>query len=345
MNVREMHIEFDQSTQQVASNRTRKYLPEEKDWILTKMQERLIQGSISPKKDGSGGFEVNQLYADRIRTLIVSSTMLVPYIDAGQDRYKAYLPADYSYLLSDWSYTSILCGGVSPQTGSQSLNLYALRQNLSKKVAPPFYQTMSVGFPKQVNIPGDLNFINDYKGYPKAHDVSFLTPLVAQVGGYYWERYGDIVKPNCYLYPTTETISPQLHVDGNDETSVTVQQLDLTYHVGQGVRTSNRLMPSNKIPFTRDTAFYKTAHYSPISELAGNLLYVYSDNSFIVTQVGVTYIRKCAPISLSLGSNSELPEQFHQQICDLAVEYVKGRLGDVQGMQLAENDNNNRVTL
>jgi len=248
MTVREMHIELEQSLNQIAAHKTRKYLPEEKDWILTKMQERLIQASLTPRTDGTGGFEINQLYADRIQPLIVSHKPLVPYIDEGKDRYKCFLPADYQYLISNWSYTKVLCEGVTPTIGSTSLTLYALRQNLSGKPTVPYYTTMSVVNGTTVTIPDDLPFFNKYSGYNKKEDVSFLVPVVCQKGGYYWERFGDIVKQGCYLsvVATDTPITPTLTIDGDDKTSVSSQVIPLTYHIGQGTLVSNRMMASKK---------------------------------------------------------------------------------------------------
>lgn len=349
MNVNDMHIEFNQSLQQVASHRTRKYNSGEIDWILTKMQERLIQSSISPKKDGSGGFEVNALYASRISSLIVSDITLPAYIDPGKDnRYRVVFPYDYAYLLDDRSKTIVLCGGVTPQTGSQSLTMYALRQNYSPKTVPDFYSSMQVNLGTTVNIPTDLSFGNTYNGYNRKSDVQDLVPIVSKLGKYYWEKYGDLYyKPGHYIIvnPLDQVVTPSMVIDGEATTTSEASSFTVQMHIGQGKISKNRLTPTNKISSLLDTAFYKTSHYSPVSELGDKVLFVYYDNSFIVTEVVISYVRKCAPISLSLGSNSELPEEFHQQICDLAVEYTQGRLKDIPGYQLTENDNNNRVML
>jgi len=42
MTIREMHIEIEQATQQVAANRGRKWYPEEIDWVLNKIYSLLF---------------------------------------------------------------------------------------------------------------------------------------------------------------------------------------------------------------------------------------------------------------------------------------------------------------
>jgi len=349
MTVREMHIELDQSLQQIAAHRTRKYMPEEKDWILNKMQNRLIQSCIRPNKDGTGGFEIDQLGVDMLRNLIVSGVELVPYIDPGKNRYMCFLPADYSNLLSDWSFTTLLCTSVPANTATDLLDVYAIKQVRSEKESAPYYETVTVAFGDSiVTVPDDLPYANKYTGYNRKEDISLLAPWIAPKGNYYWEQLGDIYRPGHYLLlvPYGSTINTSITVDGTDYTDYEiVVGLELKHHTGNGSQVDNRLTPSNKVSSLNATAFYKSSHYSPISEIKGKLLYIYNDSSFTVSKVGISYIRKALPISLSLGTDSELPEGFHQQICDLAIEYMKGRLENVTGQQLAENDNNTRVKL
>jgi|SRR6187551_218042 len=348
MTIWEMHLELDQSSQQIASHRTRKYRPEEKDWILNKMYARFIQSRIVPRKDGSGGFEVNQLQADAIRTLIMHTT-LDAYIDPNSQRYKCILPNDYAYLLSDWSLTYPICNGNEPTVISVSFPLYSLLLKQTTKDSAPFYETLTSHLVTDVTIPTDLNYGHQYTGFQRKDDLTFLRQFITSKGGYYWERFDNIYKPGYLLQPqySGSAITPTLTIDGSLLTTTTTTNFSFTKHstVTGSERKDNRLTATSKIPGLNATEFYKSSHYSPISELENNNLYVYYDSSFTVSQVGISYIRKYPPMSLSLGINCELPEEFHQTICDLATEYMKGRLGDVQGEQLIQNDNENRVIL
>lgn len=342
MTAREMQIEIKQSLQQVSAYRTRKYTPEEIDWVLNKIYDRFVQSKVVPRPDGSGGFEVNQLDADCIAPLIAHAEMDA-YIES-EEKYYCILPADYQYLLSDWSYATKVCGTDIPGTFTTNLNLYALKLARTAKSAAPFYATLTINLGNSLAIPSGLTLENQWVGYQDKMDISFLRPYLMVKGKYYWEQYGKIKSPGYFLSPSTGTLTPTLLLDGSDATTTTVTALTFTKHAAGGVLRDNRLTASSKIAGLQQTAFYESSWYSPISELGDGILNIYRNSSFTVSRVGISYIRKYAPISVSLGSNCELPEKFHQTICDLAVEYLKGRLDDAQGVQLTKEDINKRVT-
>lgn len=347
-----MHIEFNQSLQQVAANKTLKYQPEEVDWILNKSMGRFIQMKLKQKTDEhgkpTGGFEVSQLDSDAIRTIIVSSYDLVPYIDQDGRRYRCFLPPDYSYLLSDWSYTNLLCG-TTPKVLTNTMSVTGLRQDNSILGTGPFYAAVQVQLGGNVvSIPDDLPYGNKYKGFPNLQDVQFIRKYISLAGQWYWERFDNFYYPGYYINATTSTqssLAPFVVVDGNTTTIVKTSSYNLNSHPGTGKFYDNRLSATDNISGMNSTAFIKSSYYSPISELSNGILYVYNDTSFTVSSVGISYVRKPQPISLYLNTNCELPEEFHQNICDLAVEYTKGTLNDIQGYQQKKADNDNRVVL
>jgi len=352
MTVHDMHIEFNQSLQQVAANKTLKYLPQEIDWILNKMQDRFIQLRMKPKLDErgkpAGGFEVSQLDSDAIRTIIVSSYDLIPYIDQDGRRYRCFLPPDYSYLLSDWSYTTLLCG-TSSQIIDYTMYITALRQDQSTRAAAQFYQNLQVQLGTGlVSIPNDLPYGNKYNGYEDIRDIDFIRKFISLQGKWYWERFDNLYYPSYYINATTNpqgALAPYVSVDGVTSSVVKTSSYGLKSHAGTGKYFDNRLSATDNISGLNSTEFYKSSYYSLISELSNGVLYVYNDSSFTISSVGISYVRKPQPISLYLNTNCELPEEFHQNICDLAVEYTKGTLGDIQGYQQKKADNDSRVML
>lgn len=354
MNAREMHIEIRQSLSQVGANRTRSFLDEELDLALNKIQDRFIQNRLKPKADNSGGFELDQIGADSIRTLIVSARELTPYMDPSDPtRYFCYLPADYQALLSDWSYTKLLCGA-DPAIVNKTLTIYRLRQDYTGKSSAPFYQTMSITMGSTVvGIPTNLPYQNTYTGYQDKADISFLIPWILRKGNFYWENFGeDLEYPGHYLVPTEGSISPTiLTLDGTTiSPTVGTDVKNLIIHSDEGDYYDNRLTASNDVSGLSSTAFLSTSHYAPISELGRGVLFVYrnptdSAGNFIVSKVGISYVRKPQPINLSLNTGSELPPSFHHTLCDLVVEYLKGRLENEKGKALATDDIERRVTL
>lgn len=360
MTVRSMHIDIQQSTQLVAANLTRKWYPEEIDWVLNKIQERVIRQQLRPRKDAlgnlTGGFELDQAGADAIRMLVVTNAPLVPYI-VDSRRYKCFLPSNYSYLLNDGSNTKMICDAtVEEPTASHTHFRTAMRQEQCPVDAAPHYATMQLQMPDQtLTIPDDLPAFNDYAGYPEQKDISFLIPWILWKTGWYWERYDDLYKPSWYIQvqnttPGTAAIVIE-GVDINDTPAgddfiapVTTTKV-YNYHTAAGNPVNNRLCATDIIRNLNQSSFFKTAYYSPITELSDNLLWVYRDSSFIVSGVEISYIRKPQPISLSLNTDCELAEGVHRLICDQAVEYMQARVKDIQGTNLSEADLTKRIIL
>lgn len=359
MTVRDMHIDLDQSTQLVAANRTRKWYPEEKDWVLNKIMERFIRQQLRPRKDAlgniTGGFELDQAGSDAIRMLVVTNAALTPYI-VDNKRYKCFLPADYSYLLSDGSDTKLICDAtVEEPTASHTHFRTAMRQEQCPIDVLPHYGTMILQMPdKTVTIPDDLPPFNDYVGYREQKDISLLVPWILWKSGWYWERYDELYKPGWYIQvqnstPSTATISIEgvtiNDPGGVDYADPVTSTKTYSYHTAAGNSVNNRLLATDIVRQMNQSSFFKTAYYSPITELENNLLWVYRDNSFIVSGVSISYIRKPQPISLSLNTDCELAEGVHRVILEQAVEYMQNRTKDLQGVQLSEADMAKRIVL
>jgi hypothetical protein len=347
MNVQEQHIEIRQGLNQIGANRNKKYEDEEIDWIINRMQDRYIRSCLRPKDNG--GFEVDQLKADDISPLIVSNTTLVPYIN-GSNRYQCFLPPNYQYLLSDGSTTKKLCGSEVPKVVNRNLYLTAVRQDVSVKSTKPFYVTSSVIIKNNtISIPTNLPYQNTYTGFNSLNDIfSFLVPYIAEKGGWYWERVADYEYPLHYirLSETAGTGDSGVTTDGTSSATVVERTLSMLVHTNSGgTFRDNRLTGSHLLYSLNTNPIYKTGYYSPISEIIGKTLYVYRDTNFIISDVRVSYVRKPRIISLSLNTSSELPRSTCQVVCNLAVEYIKGRLENTAGQQIAERDIDKRVTL
>lgn len=357
LNVREMHIELNQSLQKISASRTRKFLPEELDWVLNKIQGRFIQSKLIPRKGNA--FTYNQLEVDAIRPLLVKAK-LPAYIDTEfPNRYKSYLPTDYSYLIADYSYVdNSLCRTQKLIQEEVSLYLYWLKQSRTTKVNAPFYEngTITVNGSYIINFPGDLPYTNDYVGYPNKkdniflyawikHELNQMAKEVLQVGS---EQYGEWYKGNNFVFVSEQSITPPtLVLDGINVTltSQSIEGLKKYPQPDEAIISPNRLESSEDVLNLVTTPFYKPTINSPVSELNGQILYTYGSSSFTISSCGINYVRKPRPISLSLGSDCELMPEFHQTICDLATQYIKGRLENVPAEQLVEKDIETRVTL
>lgn len=348
MNVRDMHIEVNQSLQKVAANRTRKFLTPEIDWVLNKMVERYISSQLKPK---SGGGFVMLNPDSGIRTLVTRQQRQAYVSDEG---FTTILPADFGYLLADSSRVVRVCDQVAnPVKTAAVINLTALTLGQTAKSTPMYYETVKVSVAGDIaQIPASLPIPNKYIGYNSKSDISFVVPFILsclrRLGhDVYWERFGNLVyKPGQFIIRETAGTYASIQKDGGlYEQGTALDPLAAWTYGLAGQPVANRLTSSVLIPDLTQAGFYKSSALSPISELVGYELKTYADSSFIVTSTGLTYIRKPQNISLDLGTDCDLDPLVHPSICDLAVEYLKGRTDDQLGTQLAAQDLERRVTL
>lgn len=353
MTVREMHIEIGQSLQKVAANKTRKFLSEEVDWVLNKIQDRFIQQALRPIPEQPQKYRfADQIRQDMLRYITVTGKTLEA-IRKDDVSVQCFLPHDYQFLLSDVSQMANLCNGTIARTEADEFRYYnTLKLSKSNLPSGPYYvsnNSIQVG-PVLLNIPGDLGDFNSYAGFNRKEDVTFLkdwilTKLWKAGVEIYWEKYGPFYHQNCFIVPGDLPIPFTLRWDDTDVSIVdsirykaTVQSAE----IAATISTDNRLLTSYDVSNTY-TPYYASNIKSPVSELSSNVLSVYQDNSCTVRAVKISYVRKAQIISLSLGSDCELAEPFHQTICDLSVEYLKGVMEDKEGSLLKKQDIETRV--
>lgn len=359
MYVKEMHIEVRQATQKLASNRTRKLLDAEIDWLLNKNQGRFIRSKIRPKilpnGQQTGGFEILQDDLDAIKTLVRRGAVLPAFYNDPRT-VRCALPGDYAYLVQDESVIKRVSpiAAVPPQKTVLQRYLLALPVNTSALPAPPYYKAV------QLSLGGSIVFdLNQYaitrgaayNGFSASDFVFALWPYLLRGlidAGYdaYWEYYEDIFIPRSVIVVTAAPLTGSITVDGvtiaSAARTINVQVTDLP-----GVAPeyqANRLTASNISPSLLEVAFYGTQPEFPISEITDRSLYVYPSKNFIVSNAIISYVRKPRRISLILGTDSELPEEYHQQVCDLTEEYFKQLIQD-PNWQVKLEDNTKRTSL
>ena len=206
MTVLEQHLEIRQASQNIAANVRRKLLPQEIDWLLNKTQERFIQSKVKPRKDGSGGFQIEQLDVDAIRTLLKSKD--IPAFISEMD-YEAQLPADYSYLISDDSKTLLLCGGTAVPPVNTTETSLILPLVTSHKSAN-FYLSviLNIGSSLVIQLSDIVSFYASTYASLQAKDEKYVlrdaflwyirNVLNVEV---YWERYKTIIAPYSFIFP------------------------------------------------------------------------------------------------------------------------------------------------
>lgn len=333
MYVKEMHIEVMQATQRIAANRTRKLFPEEIDWLLNKNMERFIDMKVTPRKDGSGGFEIDQYDLDAIRTLVKARVPITAVSKENNKRYSSFLPGDYRNLLSDVSAVKKLCNIEAPERSIRTVNLLVIPIHKSVKAEAPFYQNVSLTVNNNVefnitNYAADRN--TSYNGYNSAEQVyevvdAMMNHLIEKGFEVYWERYATKTFYRSLIIVSNNTLSGSVTIDVTSKAGVLHTYSAYVEDLPQvaAEESTNRLTATNIVDNLDGTPFWKTQPDAPLSELIGNELVVHADKTFIVSNVWISYVRKPRRISLILGQDCELSPSVHQNICDLVVEYYK----------------------
>jgi hypothetical protein len=173
-----------------------------------------------------------------------------------------------------------------------------------------------------------------FNGFSSKNETWRLVPIIMSelhAKGYdvHWETYGSINKPDTIIFAGLPPSAIQIAIA--DVTTVATSEDDLihTKYIDTPVKlTPGRLYFQTIMPGMRTSAFADTYYKSPLCYLENDRVVVLVDNSFTVSGVRVNHVRRPRVISLSLEENCELPEGVHPDICDLAIEYIKGLRAD-----------------
>lgn len=332
MTIQEMHIEVGLASQQVASSVNRRFLPEEIDWILNKTIERFVRQAVKPKEyAGESDFEEYQIDTDKIRTLVVHDIPL-PVTVSGHT-YSATLPTNYAHLIEDSSFTVAECEEARTAGINGVSYISILKLKPSAGTAAPYYKDLTLKVNDKAFVePADLpSGMEDKEQLFQVVDIlrELLPSRLPETVQAYWELYGNLEVSNAFIFVSSSPISSSITYDGIgvagalQTLAITRPQVSL-----KAKQVTNRLTKSDRVGKLRQSSFAKPQVTSPLSVLQGNILKVYGAESFIVTQVLISYVRKPRKVALSLSRNCNLPEETHQEICDQAVEYIKMTIQD-----------------
>lgn len=334
MTVREMHIEVGQAAQLLGANRSRRLMPEEIDWLLNKNMGRFISLAVEEPPKGKGA-ESDAGQVDKIRDLKVPYESPL-FAVSPYDLYSP-LPPLYRVCLSDHSYVRQLCNQPLPALTNYTYSTNHFRFPVSAKPNAPYYTEVKVmrNTVEVFNITSYTQLIAEaaWPGLKSKPEVYLIRDLVMQRlrdrgERVFWERYDQLYYPGEMIIlsdATFEVVIDGAHLVGSKDVITRLAYADSD----TGVWKNNRQYTSEDAQNKRNTAFSSTYYESPVSEIVDQRLFVYTDNSFIVSRSRMMYIRKPRMINLTLGQDCELTSDgVHDKICDLTVEYIKKLLED-----------------
>jgi hypothetical protein len=344
MTVREMHLELQQATQNVGSNRRRVLLPQEMDWVLNKVTERYINTHATSIRNVASA-EHSITHMNRIQTLVRTSEL--PMFKEQADLTSGHLPVTVHDLLSVAPEVQFLCGAAA-RTLRSSDTLHFLQIQQSAAPAGLYYPTV------RLTINGDVVF--DAQSWATKHNgtyTGFGRPWVWQVlrmllpelqDNVFWQWHDDVFYPDTLIFEGYAPSVITLQLGSEIYTATTSTVLRTQYVADAAKFRPGRLYFHTVLPDMINGAYTRTDGQSPLCYVEQNKLYVLTDPSYIVRGCRILYVHRPRAINVDLGIDCDLPDAAHQDICDLATEYIKNLRGD-QNWEVKLQENMNRTTI
>lgn len=333
-----MHIYLDQATQKLSSNQGRRIYPEQKDFILNIAVSRFMN-QFRPQL---GEVVLNdQFEFDKIRTLIKPAELEV-YIDGTKEREGfGTLPSDYYHLLEDSSrVVDIKCTDPDPE--SIDVTKYIRIISFPFSSTEPHYASLIL---KDNGV--EIFNINKYPistGLKSKEQRFIIVDLILEeLRDYevYWERYGNVYNANSFIFVGKSNNNITLSLSTETITSTNTTVVYRAFKEKKGKVRANRLTRNSVVRLLDSTSYFKSSPRSHISFIVENKLKVIFSQKSIVNTLLINYIRKPYKINLLLNRSSDLPEETHTEICDMAVEILKKWMQD-PSYSIEIQDNNLR---
>jgi hypothetical protein len=348
LSVRELIIETQQQVQRLGGYKRDVTVEHRIIWRLNSAQDQLVRKKIKPSLTQAGRFMIDEPSRQAIQALITSNKKLPVHKDT-VTRGFAYLPSDYGFLISDRSIVLPDCKSeFNSPTEATTYIVTVIPFNDSPLTAGPFYHTITARSTTGVT---PTDFSKTYDLASKKEKFEIIDAIAnqfkkhANVFGVYWETFDSVYNPNSFLV-VRQVIGNQsnipsytLLIDGQQAISSTQTITTTKYKTyAAGDEVPNR---SYQNDFLYDAVSYNYYDQpepdSPVSQLAGNKVFIFTGKRFLVPEIIVDYIRKPRRISVYLDQTSELDGSVQYELCSLAAEQI---LGDLESNYPLKNQTN-----
>ena len=363
-----MHQAVQQGVDKINSLQADMLLREEIDLELNKSQIRFINTKYTGNNLHRTGFEESQKRIDDLRSLVTEyeapAFFKEEYRNFFIDQFK--LPADYLYLVNTLAivhrnqtctavdyflnvpdpyvfFTISLDNFVCNNNSSiaDKIIMFEDASDLTAGQAIVWENTNNYQFPQDINsVKGDM-LENPGLGF--------------QIYLNYQGQFIIIPDPNTYSWlqwdASVGTVTTLVHVDSSNtqiqsqtplySDVVNLREKRVLNSVPVEIVTGSTFIQQDDIFALLHDPFNTTKRTDPLYTIRGNNIDMYTSDIFIIDAVKITYLRKPAKISLSLGISCELPEHCHQEIVDMTVSSILEGISDprYQTHQIEVNKN------
>lgn len=366
MTVLEMHIATRHTIDRVNSLRNDNLRQEELDLELNRAMMRFINTRYGRNNIYGKGFEESQKRIDELRRLLTEYVSPAIFkeevLDSRVWADTVTLPDDYMYMVNQSSVIWLdRCEPLSfTLEPLKDIIYYAFRPDVFLNVNgqfPTLIRIMSGSTADQATVwsPSQSLTTSGYSaaGYPQYMQQVISDILTQHQPGFVcaWETIGTVTVPGHILVQVDTDLFPWMEWDASIGAVTMLQAMDGQNNVvtqaspriedrsllmrrvpdsstAKLTRVLNRFSQQDDVYRLLDDPFSTTTHREPLTTVRANNVDIYSDPTFIVDSVKMTYLRKPSPISLSLGNDCELPDHTHEEIVRMTAQSILGTVNE-----------------
>jgi len=344
------------------SSTYRGYLPEQIDIALNRAMNVEFDERYLPKDIG-GSFETSNKRLGELSSLVVENYPLAVIVACSTSgmpervynndstrpvKFRTTLPSDFSILnrIQPKVYAND-CGDIT----------YAIISSTVSIAIIPFVTNPDVLGDNSftgitINIPGDTINIPSGIGYPSWSSYEFPQDAESFVQHFliaankeleeqgtpfdtyriYWEAYNGRYYPGCFIVVSTTTLGTSDTVElilagmsythKSNFTTMVYKSLD-TLTNGNYKYALAELRSHHDIERLLMNTFHRPNSNKVLVTSHQKFIDIYTDETSILTDISITYIRRPKRISLSMNQGCELIASMHERICDLAISNIK----------------------
>lgn len=327
MNISEMHLQVDLGLNNLNSSLYGNTLPQEKDWALNNAQLRFIKQRYNPQSNRFGkGLEMSQKRYDDLRNVHVKYYIDNTYTTEENNMFRFNFPSDYMFLTSQRSrskYNNCL-SAITPIITS-SINYYWIIPlittddtyvNFDIKTVSPISSIFS-----SVSTFSNYSFNDSYLFFLKINSI-ISNPSYE----FYWETYKTVYSKNSIIIVwnngTVPTSNDNLKIGTTTYTYTQITTQSYSASTDNTELVPNRICQIDDIYVIKNDPFNSTIYYNPLTVSAQNYIDVYTNSTFLVDAMVISYIKYPAVLSYDLQQSCELSNETHQEIVNLAVNIL-----------------------
>lgn len=328
MTVKELHIGVDLGVDNLNAKLQDWVEDEELDFILNKNQLNYIKTKYNPTSNKLvKGFEQSEKRIQDLSKLHIVNYSDTAYVTDDSNRFRFNLPQDLMFITSITAMVFYKnCGSITYSTTEETVSYFKFKLNTSSLLSFVDFDVLQSG----VSI---LTSTSDFSNYLLPEDLqAFITLLKERNNSNYritYETFYDIYEQGTLFFEWigAGTIPATLTLKYDNTTSVNtnVATLDISYLLGTtGTRERFpvKVMQIDDLYVALKDSYSKPIFDRPFSHINENFIDIYTDDTFIIEKVLISYIRIPKRISLRLNQTSELAEHTHQEIVDLTVSFI-----------------------